>query len=305
MNAAPTWSVMVPTYRCNALLRQCLDSILAQDLGPARMQIAVVNDDPADAECAALVAGVAPGRIEYHRNPRNLGNGATFNRCVALARHDLVAIIHGDDFLLPGYFEQLTALAVAHPAAGMLACRAHGVDPAGQTTWTSLRYPSFERVTRDDSPIWKSLHLMPAAVVIRREVYARIGGFREDLPNGQDWEMWARAIRDSGIIMTPAILAAYRQHGDSVSGRTRQTAQNIRDFAWIYRHFAALHPRYPLAAMLAGLRGMAYSQALEYERRGHREAAEANWQAWREITPLHAQWVGHLKRMIKQRLSRE
>lgn len=305
MSVVPTWSVMVPTYRCNPLLVQCLASILAQDLGPDRMQIAVVNDDPDDAECACVVASAAPGRIEYHRNPRNLGNGATFNRCIALARNELVAIVHGDDFLLPGYFEKLSTLAAANPDAGIFACRAHGVDSAGQVTWTSQRYPTFEQLSHDDSPLWESLHLMPAAVVIRRDVYARIGGFREDLPNGQDWEMWARAIRKTGIVMLPETLAAYRQHGDSVSGRTKQTARNIRDFAWIYRNFAELHPAYPLATMFAGLRGIAYSQALEYERRGNREAAEANWQAWCEITPLHARVLTYVKRFAKKCLRRE
>lgn len=305
MNASPTWSVMVPTYRCNALLRPCLASILAQDLGPARLQIAVVNDDPEDRECETVVASAAAaGRIEYHRNPRNLGNGATFNRCIALARHDLVAIVHGDDFLRPGFFAKLSALAAAHPDAGMLACRAHGVNAAGETTWVSQRYPTFETVTRDDSPLWESLHLMPSAVVIRRDVYARIGGFREDLPNGQDWEMWTRAIREAGIVMTPEILAAYRQHGDSISGRTRQTARNVRDFAWLFRHFASLHRDYPLPHMLAGLRGIAYAQARDYERLGNHEAAAANWRAWRELTPLPTRIATHCKRFIRRCLAR-
>lgn len=39
---------MIPAYRCNEYLPECLRSVLAQDLGPQQMQIAVVNDDPND-----------------------------------------------------------------------------------------------------------------------------------------------------------------------------------------------------------------------------------------------------------------
>lgn len=304
MIAAPTWSVMVPAYRCNSFLPECLSSVLAQDLGPARMQIAVINDDPTDADCGKIVSA-ASHRIEYYCNPHNLGNGATFNRGIALARHDLVAIVHGDDYLRPGFFEKLSVLAAAHPDAGMLACRSDGVNTTGEILWTSQRYHEFETVTRDDSPLWEALHLMPSAVAIRRDVYSRIGGFREDLPNGQDWEMWARAIRESGIVMTPEVLAAYRQHGDGISGRTRRTARNIRDFAWIYANFASIHPNYPHGKMVAGLRGMAFGQATEYERLGDRAAAAANWQAWRELTPLPARLSSHLRLFARKCLGRQ
>ena len=41
----PRWSVMIPTYNCAALLRQTLESVLAQDPGPEVMQIEVIDDD--------------------------------------------------------------------------------------------------------------------------------------------------------------------------------------------------------------------------------------------------------------------
>ena len=40
----PTWSVMIPTYNCAALLRETLKGVLAQDPGPERMQIEVIDD---------------------------------------------------------------------------------------------------------------------------------------------------------------------------------------------------------------------------------------------------------------------
>ena len=42
--ARPFWSVMIPTYNCAVYLRETLASVLAQDPGPDRMQIEVVDD---------------------------------------------------------------------------------------------------------------------------------------------------------------------------------------------------------------------------------------------------------------------
>ncbi len=305
MTSKPTWSVMIPAYRCSDFLPQCLQSVLAQDIGPDRLQLAVVNDDPSDLRCREVVqTNGGNGRVEYYCNEKNLGAGGNFNQCLALATGDLVLVLHGDCYLLPGFIEKITSLSLNHPSAGMLACRAVGVDANGTRLWDSFRYPTFERFTKDDSPIWEQLHLMPSAVVVRHEVYDRIGRFREDIANGQDWEMWSRVIRDSGIIMSPEILAAYRQHTESITDRTKRTAQNIREFERLYRHFASIHIDYPLQRMLTGLSGIAYSQALQFKRLGDPQASAENLRAWAEVTPLHVRIWTRIKQILKRVLGR-
>jgi len=290
---------MIPAYHCNEYLPRCLESVLAQDPGFNELQLVVVNDDPTAAQGEEVVKMHSRERAIYHKNERNLGAGGNFNRCIALATGELVLLLHGDCFLLPGFFEKLGSLAKAYPTAGMIACRAIGVDEKDRPLWDSHRYREFETLTQDDSPIWEQLHLMPSAVVVRREVYSRIGGFREDIANGQDWEMWSRVIHFSGVIMTHEILAAYRQHGDSISGRTMRTAQNIRDFAKLYRLFAAERHGYPLQRMIANLRGMAYGQARQFQALGDSESAAENTRAWAEITPPYLRILTYLKDIAK------
>lgn len=295
---------MIPAYRCNAYLPQCLASVLDQNPSPGSVQLAVVNDDPHDQVCAEVVRTHGRGIATYHANERNLGAGGNFNRCLALSQGELVLVLHGDCYLLPGYLERMAALALAQPAAGMIACRALGVDAQSRTLWESRRYREFERLSFDDSPIWTELHLMPSSVVVRREAYAQLGGYREDIANGQDWEMWSRVIHTRGVIMTPEILAAYRQHADSITGRTKRDAQNIREFAKLYRHFAEVRPGYPLQQMFRGLSGMAFSQARDFQNIGDHEAATHNMKAWAEVTPLPLRAWSYVKQTVKRVIHR-
>jgi glycosyltransferase involved in cell wall biosynthesis len=297
MNLPPTWSVMIPAYHCNAYLPTCLASVLDQCAAAESLQLVVVNDDPDDAACEQVVRAHGRGRADYHHNNRNLGAGGNFNRCLTLATGELILVLHGDCYLLPGFFDRIAALAAIHPDAGMIACRALGVDDQGQTLWESRRYPEFESLTFDDSPIWTELHLMPSAVVVRRKVYTQLGGYREDIANGQDWEMWSRVIHACGIIMTPEILACYRQHADSITGRTKREAQNIREFAKV-------RPGYPLRQMFRGLGGMAMGQARDFRTLGDHEAVTHNLKAWAEITPLPIRLWSHGKQIVKRIIRR-
>src|SRR4051812_23283601 len=58
----PLWSVMIPTYDCARFLDQTLRSVLAQDPGPAAMQIEVVDDHSLRDHPAEVVARVGGGR---------------------------------------------------------------------------------------------------------------------------------------------------------------------------------------------------------------------------------------------------
>lgn len=295
---------MIPTFRDGDFLKKCLVSVLMQDAGPAEMQICVVDDDPEDKTAALLVAGLGHGRVEYHRNDRNLGAGGNFNRCIDLSRGELILLLHGDDTLLPDYFTKMADLARSNPTVGMLACRAIGIDEADVAKWVSLRYKRFEETCFDDSPIWDLLNLMPSAVVVRSGAYREVGGFLEDLNACQDWEMWARLIRRKGIRMTPDVLANYRQHSNSISGRTVRDGSNVFDFMRLSHIFALGRPTFPLEKLLKSYATLAYHQMRDFEKQGDHEAARANQKVWEATAPLASRVKTLSKHWLKRLVRR-
>jgi GT2 family glycosyltransferase len=142
--AKSVWSVMVPVHNRTAHLRQCLESVLAASIPRERMQIAVVDDSTANPNVEAEVRAIAGARVEFHRNEQNLGMAGNWNRCIAVARGALVHILHDDDYVSPGFYPGMEALAAKFPQASIYFSRVLQVDDGGSINWVSPRLKSFE-----------------------------------------------------------------------------------------------------------------------------------------------------------------
>lgn len=224
----PLWSVMIPTFNCNPFLRTTLESVLAQDPGPEVMQIEVVDDHSGD-DPAAIVAAVGRGRVVYFRQHRNLGITGNFATCLNLARGRLVHLLHGDDCVRTGFYAQMSRLFEGHPAIGAAFCRHMFIDEYGRELSTSEPEQDFSGVLPDAlERLALEQRIMTPSMVVRREVYERLGGFDDRLPCSEDWEMWVRIAAHYPIGFEPAPLAAYRMHADSNTGRNTGNAANMR-----------------------------------------------------------------------------
>ncbi len=75
-------TVCVPTYNKAPLLRQGLESILAQTFSDFKL---IVVDDHSSDDTKDVVASLRDERVEYVVNATNLGYTENCNRCIGLA----------------------------------------------------------------------------------------------------------------------------------------------------------------------------------------------------------------------------
>ncbi|MEV4539435.1 glycosyltransferase family 2 protein [Asanoa sp. NPDC049518] len=96
-------SVVIPVYRVEAYLADCLDSVLGQ---PGDLEVVAV-DDASDDGCAAILAGYAArdDRLRVVTMARNSGLGAARNAGVAAATGEFVWFVDSDDWLPAGSIE--------------------------------------------------------------------------------------------------------------------------------------------------------------------------------------------------------
>ena len=289
----PQWSVMIPAYECGAFLGDTLRSVLAQDPGPEAMQIEVV-DDASSEDLEIVVRTVGEGRVHYHRHPKNVGHIANFACCLNRSRGEIVHLLHGDDLVLPGFYKAL-GKGFDDPAIGAAFCRWQEIDSAGSVTAVADEEQPIPGPLEDAiGRLASEQRIVTPAIAVRRSVWEQLGGFDPRLQCAEDWEMWVRIAAHHGIWYEPAVLAAYRKHEQSNSGRHFTNARELHYTLQAMSLFRPLLPKGRADTILAGAR-RAYAQtalgnAKRLARERRRPAMWAHlrmaWRLWPRLATL-------------------
>ena len=251
--ATPRVSVCIPTYRGAGTIGAAIDSVLAQTF--ADFELVVVDDGSPD-DTAAVVAARGDPRLRLVRNARNLGPQGNWNRCLELARGDYVKLLPHDDLLHPDCLaRQVQVLDADRDGRLALAfCARDVIGPDGRALLRRRGLPGAV-----DGPVSRAQVLRaclrhgtnvvgePGAVLFRRTLAQRVGGFDMRHPYVIDLEYWLRLLEHGAGWYCDDALASFRvwRGSWSVAIGTRQSA----DFRGLMRDAGALGAAGPLARL--------------------------------------------------------
>jgi glycosyltransferase involved in cell wall biosynthesis len=237
----PHWSVMIPVYNCSRYLPAALESVVWQ--GERSMQIEVVDDCSTDDDVEALIQKFGNGRVAYFRQPENVGSLRNFHTCLLRAKGQLIHLLHGDDCVKKGFYRQIEKLYGQYPSAGAAFCRYDYINAEGEIMYSQEKEADHEGILEDWlEKLCERQRIQYASIVVKREVYEHLGGFY-GTEYGEDWEMWARIAAHYPIAYTPDILAQYRRHTDSISGKSFVSAKNMEDLSSVMEKIRQYLPR--------------------------------------------------------------
>ncbi|MEW6297062.1 MAG: glycosyltransferase family A protein [Thermodesulfobacteriota bacterium] len=207
----PKVSVIVPTYNRCELLREALASVCAQTYQD--FELIVVDDGSTDDTAAAVheFAGV-----HYVWQP-NRGVSAARNHGVALSQGEWVAFLDSDDLWQPRKLETQMAFVTARRDAEICQTEElwlrHGVRVNPQQ---KHRKPSGDIFARS----LERCLVSPSAVMLRRGLFERVGGFDERLPACEDYDLWLRIAATLPVYLIDIPLVIKRGgHADQLSRR--------------------------------------------------------------------------------------
>jgi glycosyltransferase involved in cell wall biosynthesis len=215
-----TVSVVVPCYNYGHLLEKCVASVLSQE--GVDVEVLIIDDCSTDDSfaVAASLAAVEP-RVEARRHDVNMRHIATYNEGLAWARGEFTVLLSADDLLTPGALARAVALFERHPEVGLVYGRSikfeseeslpvARVDVSGWIVWDDQKW--FQLRCHDPHNV-----ISCPEVVVRTELQKRLGGYRADLPNVADLEMWMRfAVHSDVGYIVGADQAYYRVHPSSM-----------------------------------------------------------------------------------------
>ena len=197
---------------------RALETVLAQTLPP--QEIIVVDDGSTDGTGAAIAQRY--GDRVRHVWQENAGVSAARNRGMALAQGRYLALLDSDDEWLPEKTRLQFEFLEARPDYGMVLCDVVRMDAAHRDIEVFRRrelIPEDGRVLRW---VLREPALVPASVMLRREVHDEIGGFDTTLATGEDLDFHLRVARrwPIGIVEQPLVRAMRGHDGLSSLPRT-------------------------------------------------------------------------------------
>ncbi|MCY7353533.1 MAG: glycosyltransferase, partial [Lysobacter sp.] len=211
-------SAIIPTFNRRDLVVRAIESVLAQT---RRVDEIVVVDDGSTDGTEALLRHVYGDRLHYVWQP-NAGVSAARNHGMSIAQGRYFALLDSDDEWLP----EKTALQFdwlqARPDFGLVVCDVTRVDDQHRETDVFRR----REVIREDGWVlrWilRNPALVPASVMMRREVYEDVGGFDVSLRTAEDIDFHLRAAKcwRIGVIEQPLVRAMRGHDGLSALPHT-------------------------------------------------------------------------------------
>lgn len=225
----PLWSVMIPVYNCAKFLPDALKSVLEQDPGSDIMQIEVTDDCSTDGDIAGIVCDIAGDRVVYYRQEKNVGHIQNFATALNHSKGRLVHLLHGDDYVIRGFYYKLAKTFENDPSLGAAFTRHIFADENGNQLGISpleQEYPG--RIRNQLETLASEQKIMTPSIVVKREVYESLGAFDERLICSEDWEMWVRIAAQFPIWYETEPLAVYRMHNNSNTGRHVRSGDDIK-----------------------------------------------------------------------------
>jgi len=288
---------MIPTFNPDPRhLMQAVESIRA-DLPAEGSEIVIVDDDSSEEFGQAALREHCQRGVRLHKSRSRMGLAGNFNRCIELARGDLIHILHQDDRVLPDFYRRIEAAFDGRPGLGAAATGIQFIDPNGEVK----RNGQCTQETAGLLEHWienvvANLAIQSAAIVVHRETYQALGGFRSDMEYALDWEMWARIACSYPIWFDPAPLAQRREHGGNESARLSQ-----RLVPWIERRacagdLARVLPRSIARIALRSARG----HLVRLARRELSEALSAGDWRGAAMAGLGALWVAPVETLLQR-----
>ncbi|MCU0528421.1 MAG: glycosyltransferase [Cyanobium sp. Prado107] len=211
----PQVSVVMPVWNAASCLPATLRCLQAQTL--ADWELLAVDDGSTDESAALLAeAAAADPRVRLHRQP-NSGVSCARNRGVELSRAPLIAFLDADDLWHPSKLTRHVEQFRTDPQLGLAFARVEFLTPEGLPTGQIASWPRLP--LRPADLLAENPTTTTSNWVVRRDVFAALGGFVESMSYSEDLEWLVRLACDGRWHIEPldAVLTYYRTSAGGLS----------------------------------------------------------------------------------------
>ncbi len=204
----PTVSVILPIYNGERYVQEALDSVFAQTF--CDYDVVCVDDGSTDRSLQLL--GPYRSRLIVITQA-NAGQSAARNQGVHASTGRYLAFLDQDDRWYPHKLAQQVDCLEARKDVGMVYCNSDRMDSTGHITQVGTTKAEQPRAQKSllGRLIGEGL-VLPSSMLVRREIFERVGGFDPQLRGFEDFDLCARLTQQGGIAFLEESGMCYRTH---------------------------------------------------------------------------------------------
>lgn len=206
----PEVSVIIPTYNRASMVVEAVESVLAQEM--VNYELIVIDDGSTDDTEGRLAVYGSP--LKYYQQ-QNAGVSAARNRGLEHSTAPLVAFLDSDDLWLPSKLRVQHEYMTQHPEVHICQTEEMWLKNGRQVN------PKKHQQKPSGNIFQRSLDLClvsPSAVMMRRDLFEKVGYFDEELPVAEDYDLWLRISVEHPVQLLPKPLVIKRGgHSDQLS----------------------------------------------------------------------------------------
>lgn len=241
----PRVSIVTPSYNQARFIEETIRSVLLQ--GYPSLEYIIMDGGSTDGSVETIRR--YENRLAYWSSEPDRGAAAALNKGFRHATGEILGFLNTDDFLLPGCLPRIVREFQRHPFADVVSGNGYFVGASGE-----LARPIYSDIWCLRRFAYGSCVLIQPATFFRRTAFEKAGGFNEAYMTVWDAELWARlALAGAQFHRIDEFLAAFRLHGESISGAARVGVRSRLDLEGIFEKIMG-RPR----SNLDRIRGLVY-----------------------------------------------
>ena len=236
-NSVPV-SVCLPIYNGALYIRDAIQSILNQTVIP--QEIIVSDGGSSDGSENIVREEARRAQAQFIILPtKTPGMVANWNSTIRAASGKYIKFLFQDDLLRPDCLEEMVNVAESDERIGLVfSPRDLLVEPSVEddetTRWLVQQHQNLSaafgnlETNQPGSLLLKSSELLqnplnkigePTAVLVRTDLFDKVGLFNENMRQFVDMEMWVRLMATSHVGYFPRALSSVRVHAQQASNR--------------------------------------------------------------------------------------
>lgn len=198
-------SVIIPVYNASALLRRCLDSVLAQK-GNYTYEVLLVDDGSTDDSVDIIKSYNNPHFRLFQQE--NAGPSKARNRGIQEAKGKYLTFIDADDYWEEPFFIETVGFLEKYQECIAVSVGQKHLTVSGESISPAcLKEYSESIVINDFFDFWANwMHVCTGSMMARTDVIKATGGQRTDLRITEDLEFWALLATKGKWGFIPKIL---------------------------------------------------------------------------------------------------